>query len=150
MLKLLRGNPGGRPLNSREPRPPESSGRRPPWLKGHAKDAWGRLHAILTEMRVMTMADELALALLCSAVDDFRHAREIVEKLGRTYECVTKSGDRMVRLRPETAIAVEASARMLKLMIEFGLTPGSRSRLRVNQPKPHDPVEDYLKRGKPS
>ncbi len=149
VLKLLRGNPGKRRLDTREPQPAESSGRCPAWLKGYGKEAWRRLHAIVTQMRAMTLADELCLALLCSAVDDFRHAREIVEKEGRTYKCVTKSGDLMIRLRPEVGIAAEASSRMLKLMVEFGLTPASRTRLKVIQPKPHDPVEDYLKRGKP-
>ena len=150
ILKLLKGNPGRRPLNSREPQPPKPSGRCPAWLTGYGKEAWTDFHKLLTDMSILTAADEFALALLCSAVEEFRHAREVTQKKGRTYVLLTKSGERMVRIRPEVGIAVGASARILKFMVEFGLTPASRAKVKVVEGVQTDPLDAYLQKGKPT
>ena len=39
-LKILHGNPGGRPLNRREPKPRSTAPRCPNWLSPEAKRAW--------------------------------------------------------------------------------------------------------------
>jgi hypothetical protein len=39
---------------------------------------------------------------------------------------------------------------MKQFEVEFGLTPASRSRIRIDKPKEADPFEDYLKKGNSS
>ena len=57
-LKVLRGNPGKRPLNKREPEPPTDN---PPHCPDHlddvAKVEWNRLVAIVTQMWILSEAD---------------------------------------------------------------------------------------------
>ncbi len=148
VLKILSGNAGHRPLNFREPRPPESSGKRPAWLKGLARNAWDTMHAVLCEMRVMSAADELALSMLCETYAEWRAAREVIARKHTTYESTTKSGDRIIRARPEVAIAADASRRIRSLLLEFGLSPAARSRIQVAPNYRDDSLEKFLKRGK--
>jgi phage terminase small subunit len=42
-LKIIEGNPGKRPLNKNEPRPPRLSPQCPNWLLPEAKKEWKRL-----------------------------------------------------------------------------------------------------------
>jgi hypothetical protein len=39
---------------------------------------------------------------------------------------------------------------MKSFLVEFGMTPAARSRLRIDKPKEADPFEDYLKKGNSS
>ena len=147
-LKILAGNPGKRSLNFDQPRAPESSGQRPGWLKGLARKKWDTMHALLCEMRIMTAADELALTMLCETWAEWQAAREVIARKRATYESATKSGDRIIRARPEVAIAADAWRRVRAMLMEFGLTPSSRSRIQVGPDDHKDPMDEFLRRGK--
>lgn len=166
-LKVLQGNPGKRPLPKNEPRPPEGEVKTPPWLHGKARTAWRWIAPILDRMGLLTTADPHALALLCEAYAEYIQAREIVRKLGMTYEsrifrATTKrvtieetdeaddpeSGwSIMIRPRPEVAIAADAWRRAHRMLVEFGMTPSSRAKVSVNPAEEWDPFEEYLKHG---
>lgn len=122
-LKLVRGNPGKRPLNKEEPQPERRAPEKPARLTGSAASTWKQLSAYLERMGVLTIADGLALELLCDAYSDYLAAR--------------KKGWHQ---RAEAAFK-----RIKSLLIEFGLTPASRSRIKTGE-APADPLSDFLKR----
>lgn len=143
-LKILRGNPGKRALNKYEPQPTRGKPTRPVWLQGVGIDAWNELSALLDDMRVLTLADGPALALLCATYQDYRDAREVIARKGMTYECATQH-DSIWRTRPEVAIMSDAAKRLRSLMTEFGLTPAARSRVHAEPEAPADPLEQLLR-----
>ena len=64
---MLEGNPARRPLPPNEPRPLSGEPEMPAYLDREARRQWKRLVPILLSMRVLTVADGMALATLCQA-----------------------------------------------------------------------------------
>jgi P27 family predicted phage terminase small subunit len=127
-IKILRGNPGKRRLNHREPKPAAGLPPCPRHLKGIAAEAWRSIGAQLVALHTVTLADLHALELLVSAYAEYRRAQAIVERRGATYATRTERG-MIVRRRPEVAIAGDAWRRVKGMLVEFGLTPAARSRV---------------------
>lgn len=127
-LKILRGNPGKRGL-PQEPPAVKRAVRMPKWLSNDARVHWKSLLPIVTETRVMTAADEHALAIGCEALAEYQACLATVAEHGRTYTLLTRSGDEMVRARPEVAMASDAWRRYKSMLIEFGLTPAARTKV---------------------
>lgn len=143
-IKLVKGNPGRRPLNQAEPQPTRGRPKQPAWLTEVAVETWTELVELLDDMRVLTVADGPALALLCATYQDYRDARQVVRDDGMTYEAETEHGS-IWRTRPEVAIMSDAAKRLRSLMVEFGLTPSARSRVHAQGELPADPFADFLK-----
>jgi phage terminase small subunit len=102
-LKVLAGKPGHRPLNLAEPTPDLVASPKPPrHLVGPERKLWGTLVPVLERMQVLTEADLTALEMLCAAYGDWRRNR-----------------------------TGEAWKRVAAGLAEFGLTPSSRSRVKV-------------------
>lgn len=96
-LKILRGNPGKRAINTDEPKPPRGEVKPPPWLKGRGRTAWKWIAPVLQQMGVLTTADPHALALLCDAYAEYIECRATVRKFGAVYESrVVKASTRRV------------------------------------------------------
>ena len=68
-LKKLQGNPGRRPLNTAEPKPPRARAVPPcpPYLEGEARREWHRMAPMLSASGMMSLADATALAAYCQA-----------------------------------------------------------------------------------
>ena len=66
-LKVLEGNPGGRPLNPNEPKPAKKAPRCPAWLEDEAKKEWKRMGKTLEQMGLLTEMDMAAFAGYCQA-----------------------------------------------------------------------------------
>jgi P27 family predicted phage terminase small subunit len=128
MLKVLSGNPGKRPLNEREPAAPQGVPEIPEWLDGEAQAEWRRITVDLAEMGLLSKADRPALAAYCTAWSRWVDAEAQVKK----YGAIVKSPDKGFPMKsPYLSIADQTLETMRKLMVEFGLTPSSRSRIRV-------------------
>jgi P27 family predicted phage terminase small subunit len=128
MLKVLAGNPGKRPLNEREPAALQGVPEIPEWLDGEAQAEWRRITVDLAEMGLLSKADRPALAAYCTAWSRWVDAEAQVKK----YGTVVKSPDKGFPMKsPYLSIADQTMETMRKLMVEFGLTPSSRSRIRV-------------------
>ena len=95
---------------------------KPEWLDAEASAEWDRLIAILTERRVISKADGMALALLCSTYSAWRSAAEALAKEGPAVE--TGSGG--FKPSPELQAADRHRKQPLSWLREFGLTPASR------------------------
>ncbi len=124
-LKLLRGNPGKRPLNKNEPKPGEFRAKAPNTLNDDGKKEWKRIVPILKRMRILTEADYLALGNLCWAFQTAAQAQRDLAKAGLLYK--TQSG--YIQPSPLMSIITQNMGIVNKLLAEFGMVPGSRSRL---------------------
>jgi P27 family predicted phage terminase small subunit len=128
MLKVLAGNPGKRPLNEREPAAPQGVPERAEWLDAEAQAEWDRVTVELQEMGLLSRTDRAALTAYCTAWSRWVEAEVQVKK----YGTVVKSPEKGFPMKsPYLSIADQALETMRKLMVEFGLTPSSRSRIRV-------------------
>lgn len=116
-LKILEGCKPYR-INFDEPKYAPSSDVAPDWLEGLALEHWNELAPILSDSRILTVGDRAALAVLC---DDYGRLR--------ADPCDSKARDRYRRM-----------------LVEFGLTPSSRSRIKVPPKTPGDDLDNFLER----
>lgn len=146
--KKLTGNPGRRPINAREPKPPSGAPAMPE-LDDEGQRIWSQLAEQLQQMGVLTVADGAALELLSDAISEWRAARKIIRESGATYTAFTEHGE-IIRSRPEVAQAADAMKRIRSLITEFGLTPSSRSRIQLPGEEGRDEFEEFLRAAAPS
>jgi P27 family predicted phage terminase small subunit len=143
-LKVLSGNPGRRPLNDREPTPMPGGPECPDWPDDEAKAEWQRICAELQGMGILSTADRAALAMYCTAWSRWKMAEEQVRKFGP----IVKSPEKGFPMKPPyLTIADQAMETMRKLMVEFGLTPSSRSRIRRPDDNAVDELNQFLETG---
>ena len=133
-LKVLRGNPGKRPMKP-EPQPeiaadvPEP----PPFITGYAADEWWRTAPELHRLGLLTRVDVPALAAYCHAFGQWRMAAESLAKMQANDPIMngmiiwTKYGDAAVN--PLVSIARKHAGDVIRYASEFGLTPVARTRL---------------------
>lgn len=126
-MRLVTGSTGKRPLPEDEPKVAVSMPAVPDYLDPVAKAEWPNIVGLLFAMQVMTEADVTALALYCDAFSRWRRATDQVNTTGMVV--TTVSGNLIQH--PYQAAANKAHDQMLKLLVEFGLTPSSRTRVRT-------------------
>ena len=124
-LKVLRGNPGKRPLNTAEPRPRPVAPKCPSWLDSDAKREWRRVAPELERLGLLTLVDMAALAGYCASYSLWKRCTEALDETGMTFE--TDKG--FVGQRPEVSIAARALADVRAFCVQFGLTPSARARM---------------------
>lgn len=135
-LKVLRGNPGCRPLNRNEPAPPVTGIAMPAYLGPVAAARWAELLPMLQAVKVMTQADVEALARYCDTYEWWLAVRAKLKADGDTYPILNDKGDvKYVAQRPEVSIAHKLAVQMRQLEQDFGLNPSARTSLHVEEPK---------------
>ena len=128
VIKLREGNPGKRAINHNEPQPPPGVPECPEFLTAEAKTEWERMTALLEQMGLLSHADRAALAAYCQCYGRWVHAEQQVAK----YGTIVKSPDKGFPMKsPYLTVADQAMEAMRKFLVEFGLTPSSRSRIRI-------------------
>ena len=140
-LKVLEGNPGCRKLNENEPKPLPIIPDCPEWLVDQAKEVWGKLAPILERMGVLTEADEIALAAICSLYVRYKDLERIIDEKGYT-EKNTRSGHKAI---PEFSMSRDCLKLLKSFMTEFGLTPSSRTRISIEEYTQDDPLEEFFR-----
>lgn len=135
-LKLVRGNPGKRPLNEQEPQPALSTPDCPAHLDKVAQAEWGRISAELAAVGLLTQVDRATLAAYCQAWSRWIKAEKHLRSEGEVLE--RDSGVRYPN--PYVAIANKAIEHIHKFSALFGLDPSSRTRIRV--PESVQPADD--------
>lgn len=142
-VTILRGNPGRRPLNAREPKhatidptlPPELEVREAeaPWLP-LARGEWTRIVETLGHGHVTTV-DRGTLIAFC-----LKYAQWITyERAAGAEAAIIKAPSGYPVPNPLIALANRAYTGMMKAAIELGITPSSRSRI-VAAPSKADPA----------
>ena len=142
-LKVIRGNPGKRPLNKREPKPEAKAPECPAHLDDLAKTEWARVVPILLQMRVLTEADYMALGTLCQAYSTMAKAQEQLTKTGILF----KTPNGYIQQSPLISIVNQSAELVTKLAREFGLTPSARSRVTtIGQDNAENPFDEFKAR----
>ncbi|WP_413732330.1 phage terminase small subunit P27 family [Sodalis sp. RH20] len=143
-LKIVTGNPGKRPLNEDEPKPPREIPSPPAYLSDWGKAAWGRLTLLLDQMGVLTVADTMALERLCDLYAEILRLRNQIDTEGNTYTVETDGGF-LIKGHPAVGQLADADRRFKGYLIEFGLTPAARTKVKVDGGKKEkDPLERFF------
>ena len=128
VLKLLKGNPGKRPLNEDEPQPDALTTFEPPAsLSKAAADHWKIIAPLLASNRLLTELDTDALGMYCEAKAVWTDAQAKYSKAP-----IIKAPSGYPMISPYHSVASRAFDQMSKLLTEFGLTPSSRTRIGVS------------------
>jgi hypothetical protein len=120
-LKVLRGNPGKRPLNAREPQPPAGEVVKPAQLSSAAGVVWDAIAPACLAMGTLTTADVTAFRTLCELQSTF------------DLNCGRKDGD------PANFSAKEerdTAAALRPYYEKFGLEPVGRARISIKKDVP--------------
>jgi P27 family predicted phage terminase small subunit len=139
-LRVITGNPSRRPLNQDEPRPKLGIPPCPKFLNKPARAEWKRITPLLLEVGLLSQIDRAALTAYCQAWGRWADAEQMLSKVGT----LVKSPNGYPMPHPYLAIANKAMRQMHSLLLEFGMSPSARSRIKAGEPQKADPFEDLL------
>lgn len=133
LLKIASGNPGRRPINTREPRPESAAGTPPEWLGDGAKKLWFRIAGPMVRCGLATAVDEHALARYCSLLHLWIRALAGVEKARATSYSIKSRKGHIVGHRELAHFSDlrRLGPQLTQLEREFGLTPSARTRIQL-------------------
>ncbi|HEY0701256.1 MAG TPA: phage terminase small subunit P27 family [Candidatus Acidoferrales bacterium] len=120
---------------------------------GLSKVAAAEWNSILPELRqlgVLSSIDGKALAAYCHSYARWFEAEEKVKQFGIVVEepiLLMGIPTDYCRLKKNPAVTIsETSMKIMKsFLVEFGMTPSSRSRVRIEKPTEADPIDEFLK-----
>ncbi|MDU9005744.1 phage terminase small subunit P27 family [Sedimentitalea todarodis] len=95
----------------------------PHWFSEEAVEEWNRVMPILTERRILTVADLGSLENYCVAMGAVRQMEDHLQVHGHVMDV-----DGTFKRNPAVGIQSDAMTRARLLAAELGLTPVSRSR----------------------
>jgi P27 family predicted phage terminase small subunit len=138
-LRILRGNPGRRPINPEEPKPElltehDKLAACPKWLTGDARDLWKRAAPRAIKSGLLTVLDLPAFEALCQSYARWRQFERLT---GRNLELAISKGYRNA--------AVKERQLMLQFGARFGFDPSSRSNVKVTPTRPESQVDAFRK-----
>ena len=133
-LRLLRGNPGKRPIKPEpEPSVPETLPEPPSFLSVYAVNEWWRVVPELRALGLLTVLDVQPLAAYCVAYAHWIAAEQALAQMAADdprFNGLMITGSTGSHLaNPLVKIARNAAADMLHFAAEFGMTPRARSYL---------------------
>jgi P27 family predicted phage terminase small subunit len=137
-LKIIAGNPGGRPLNRDEPEPDGDLLEPPPSFANAAKpEIAAKLCAVWRECignapaGLLKNLDTYTLEQFCRSVVTYRNACAKVEEAG---EVIRIKGGQFQK-NPFLSIADQQSAIMQRLSDQLGFSPAARTRVKISGKK---------------
>jgi P27 family predicted phage terminase small subunit len=123
----------------------------PKRLSPGARKIFKQLCALLQERCVLTRGDAELLRLYCTLHDRQKHAQAKIDEQGEvcTYTRLDSNGQPhdMVKENIWLAIAERAEKSMLAILVQLGLTPAARARVRPLKPTKQEPKsfeEEYF------
>lgn len=140
-LKVLRGNPGKRAINHAEPKPEAKIPTCPPHLSDEAKKEWRWISKELHALGLLTTIDRSALAAYCQVWARWIKAELQVAEVG---EIVKAPHTGFPIQNPYLPVANAALKQMKAYLIEFGMTPSSRSKLAIDTSPAAPSDEEFL------
>jgi len=129
-LKILKGNPGRRPLNRQEAQVASGIPTAPTELEGEAKAEWERIVPLLAEAGLLTRVDRGGLVMACQAWGRWITLQAEINRQGM----LIKNRKGMPALNPLIRRQDECVSQFRPLLQEFGMSPSSRSRIKVDVP----------------
>lgn len=154
-MKLAEGNPGKRPLNRREPTVNAALPSCPTWLAKEAKREWRRLARELNAAGLLATVDRAALAAYCQlwarwVAIEAELVLTVPGKDGKPvpkYKMVGSTDKGYEFVNPLFGLALQTLKAMKQYMVEFGMTPSSRSRIRIDAPQEEKSLAEILFEG---
>lgn len=101
----------------------------PDYISDDAQSYYLGIASKLHKMNLINDVDQTALVLLAEAYDDYRKAKEYIDKNGDVYSVTNQAGEILYKLHPKARIMAESWGRVKKMLSEFGLTPSARAKL---------------------
>ncbi len=137
-IKRLRGTLRRCRVNEREPAAVRGALRPSRHLSPLARSEFRRLVADIGPLNVLSRSDRILLELCAAALAEWRELDAVLQSEGRTYTTVTETGARMIRPRPEVALAADAWRRAVAGLMQFGGSPVARSKTTASPSEPDD------------
>lgn len=109
-----------------------------------ARASWREFGERVIALGALTEGDLPLLADAAQVAALLHEARAFLAEHGTSYTTVNARGGRMRRPFPEVSIERDMSKRLLMRLMELGLTPASRTKVRVLRPGTKDPLEDFF------
>jgi P27 family predicted phage terminase small subunit len=126
-LKIINGNPGKRPLNKAEPTFSRDLPEPPKWLPAGAKEYFVTVRNRIADMGYASASHTEALTLLASRLYQVEQCMIELEENGP----VSVSDTNVAKTSPAALVLHTAAVHAQSLLVEFGLTPSSASRIIV-------------------
>lgn len=133
-LRLLEGNPSGKPINDAEPRPVALPTLDPPDDLGPiARDVWAHNAKELDRLGLLTTIDREAFYRYCWTAERWHLARQKVESMGTVIPRMSPDGKTLISLiqNPYWFIERSYSQELSRFEQAFGMTPSARTRFRI-------------------
>jgi P27 family predicted phage terminase small subunit len=146
-LKLVKGNPGKRPLNKREARVKAARPVPPPFLCPDGQAEWARVVDTLFIAGLLTDLDAAALGAYCASYGRWAQAERALRAAEQTEQgglVITTATGNAIQA-PLVGIANKAAADMVRYAVEFGMTPSARSKVNAGDPDAApDPAQEFF------
>jgi P27 family predicted phage terminase small subunit len=126
-LKLLHGNPGKRPIIQDDLAPEISIPCAPDHLSEDALAEWHRITAELELLGLLSQMDRSALAAYCQCYGRWAEAERGIKGSG----LITETTNGNVIQNPLVGIANTAMQLMKSFLVEFGMTPSARAKVKT-------------------
>jgi P27 family predicted phage terminase small subunit len=139
VIRLLRGNPGRRPIHADEPKPPALAAddplrRCPRWLTGDARVIWERVTPDAIAIGLLTLVDLPAFEALCQSYGRWRQLERMITRFGMD----------MAIARGYVSKSAKERQLMLQFGSRFGFDPSSRTGIRGKSTMtPKDKIEAF-------
>ncbi|MBK8434500.1 MAG: phage terminase small subunit P27 family [Chloroflexi bacterium] len=137
-VKELRGNPGNRPLNKREPKP-TTAAKIPRGLKGLPRQFWREHAEELARLEILTGVDGPAFRLMAEAYGFAVEAAQELRETGFTVE-----GRDGPKKHPLAQVFRDQAQLFKSFAAEFGMTPSARARLQLPEEAEQLSLADML------
>ena len=111
----------------------------PALMSARAQAVWGELAPQLLELGTLTIADGVALEILCNQIANLRDAQADIDTNGQIEN--TKHGRRK---NPACNVVNESAKQVRALLGEFGLTPAARAGIPSTNPAHANLLEQWL------
>ncbi len=119
--------------NALEPDAPATRPDCPEHITGKAADEWQLMCDILAELNILSSVDTTALGIYCQTYGEYLKAVDMCERYGAWQVTQGKDGGVMTKRHEWDRVRERNAEACRKWLIEFGLTPSSRSRVHANK-----------------
>lgn len=99
---------------------------------------------MLHRLGVLTELDAMALERLCECYAEVLSCRRAIKKSGRTYKTTSVTGSVIIKANPAVSQLSDADRRFKGYLVEFGMTPAARTKVKVDGEKEKDPLDEFF------
>ena len=124
-LKIIKGTDQPCRMKKDEPKPADDNIEMPEGLSVDAAKHWGKVCQQLQDAHIITNIDVMALSMYCEAYSTWSSANKKIQVHG----AVIKGQNGFPVQSPYLMVANKAFEQMRSMLMEFGMTPSSRTRV---------------------